>query len=123
MNDVIAGQGFGSYGEFSEFNDKANFEVFKQCYPVIGKCDWCGEKEFKLQNCAVLFGLVGSCGEKKPDSVTDQVARSSYDRYLKGETEVIDGVTCSISYCPKGHGYTNDVANFRTPPFDVFWRA
>ena len=123
MYDVLREQGFGSYAEFAEFNDKANFEVFKECYPVIGFCDWCGEKEFKLQNCAVLFGLVGSCGEKMPNSVTDQVARSSYGRYLLGETEVIDGVTCSISYCPKGHGYTNDVKNFKTPPFDVFWRA
>ena len=123
MLDVIKGQGFVNYDAFRDFNDKSNFEVFKECYPVIGKCDWCGEKEFKAQNCAVLFGLVGSCGEKKPDSVTDQVARSSYERYPKGETEVIDGVTCSISYCPKGHGYTNDVKNFKTPPFDVFWRA
>lgn len=123
MYDVITGQGFESYGEFADFNDKSNFEVFKECYPVIGSCDWCGEKEFKLQNCAVLFGLVGSCGEKKPDTVTDQVTMSSYRRYILGETEVVDGVTCSISYCPKGHGYTNDVANFKTPPFDVFWRA
>lgn len=123
MYDVIKGQGFANYAEFADFNEKSNFEVFKECYPVIGKCDWCGEKEFAKQNCAVLFGLVGSCGEKRPASVTDQVAMSSYRRYILGETEVIDGVTCSISYCPKGHGYTNDVANFKTPPFDVFWRA
>ena len=123
MNEVVKGQGFGSVSEFGVWNEAMNFEAFKECYPVAGSCDWCGEKEFLKQNCAVLFGLVGSCGEKKPSIVTDQVAKSSYWRYIKGETEIKDGVLCSISYCPAGHGYYNDVKNFKTPPFDVFWRV
>ena len=115
--------GFTGIGNFMDWDRNLSFEHFKECYPVSGKCDWCGLKDFKAQNCAVLFGTINSCGVNKPDSVTEQVARSSYMRYVKGEVETRDGVICSISYCPKNHGYYNDVGNFKTPQFDVFWGA
>jgi hypothetical protein len=123
MYDVIHQQGFESFDAFRDFNDKSNFEVFKECYPVIGKCDWCGLDKLGEQNCIKLYGIT-DCTNRKVGGESDWGAFSeSYKRMQEGTIEVVKEVTCSMSVCPSGHGFYNDVDNFKTPPFDVFWRA
>jgi hypothetical protein len=79
--------------------------------------------ELKEQNCIKLYGIT-DCTNRKVGGESDWGAYAeSYRRMQEGTVEVVKDVICSISVCPAGHGFYNDIANFKTPPFDVFWRA
>lgn len=120
--ETLSVQGFGDFQSFRDFNERSNFEVFKECYPIIGSCDWCGDIRLEERECIKILGENCWIGDR-PQKATDMIFLASYDRMLKNETELIKKTVCSLSYCPKGHGFYNDIDNFKTPPFDVFWRA
>jgi hypothetical protein len=126
MYDVLKGQGFASYGEFSDFNDKSNFEVFKECRPIQGICDLCGLKDVKEQPCFKKYGMaIFDCaakqkeGESYMDGIYMEVMRVEKD----GDKITYDGKILPVSYCPKGHGYQIIPEQCKDFPFDVFWRA
>jgi hypothetical protein len=120
MYEILRQQGFETYQAFVDFNALLNFAAFKEYYPIAGSCDWCGDLKMEERECMKTLGF--NCWiDDRPQKPTDIIYLASYDRYLKGETEIVDGILLSLSYCPKGRGFYNDVKNFKTPPFDVFW--
>lgn len=126
MYDVIAGQGFESYDAFREFNDKSNFEVYKECRPIQGICDLCGLEELKEQPCFKKYGnAIFDCaakqkpGESYMDGIYLEVMRVEKD----GDKISYEGKILPVSYCPKGHGYQIIPEQCKDFPFDVFWRA
>ena len=146
MYDVIQGQGFGSYGEFAEWNNKSNFDVYKECYPVEGKCDWCSKTSFIDQPCLTapevypLYPMEPGKNCKYEMivngtwEVDDYVYILFMARLQKRDpkyTEILDEKLAAImhdtivplSICPVGHGFQIVKEKMSPLPFDVFWRA
>jgi len=123
MYATLKEQGFEDYTAFSNWHDKIVFEIFKGCCPIIGKCDWCGEKELREQNCIKLYGIT-DCTNRKLGVSSDLGAYlESFKRFKEGTTEIIKDKVSTISVCPKGHGYYNDIENIKELPIDIKWRA
>jgi len=127
MYDVIKGQGFESYTEFSEFNDKANFDTYKECRPIYGICDLCGLEELKDQPCFKKYGMaIFDCAAKQKEG--EPYMDGIYMEMFRIEKEDASKVTYGdlvlpLAYCPKGHGYQVIQDKCKDFPFDVFWRA
>jgi hypothetical protein len=120
MYDVIKGQGFESYGAFSEWYKKTIFDLYKECRPIRGSCDLCGEKEFIDQPCVKALGL---CIAQSME-VNDNVYADAFKQECSG---TIDKTDPKIYYgrCPKGHGFYSVVAEHKELPvgIDFQWRA
>ena len=146
MYDVIREQGFATFGDFKTFNDKANFDTYKECYPVEGKCDWCGKKAFIDQPCL-------TAPEVYPLYPMEPGKNCKYEMIVNGTWEVDDYVyilfmarlenrdekytekldekmaeymkdtIVPLSICPMGHGFQINKTNMKPLPFDVFWRV
>ena len=123
MYEILRQQGFETFQAFTDFNAILNFEAFKESCPVIGECDFCGEKGIAKQNCVLLYGITNCAINAKELNSIEGVYKESFKRLNEGVLEEIDGVICTVSVCPKGHGFYNDVKNFKTPPFDILWRT
>lgn len=123
MYDILRQQGFEDFHDFVVFNATLNFIAFQECCPVLGECDFCGEVGIKEQNCVKLYGINNCAIHAKELKTVEGVYRESFKRLNEGVTEEIDGVVCTVSVCPKGHGFYNDIKNFKAFPFDVLWRV
>lgn len=116
MYDVIHGQGFESFKDFIEFNNKMNIDAYKECHPLQGKCDWCGEKEIKDQPCVKAFsvsGILSCAGRQDVEQPVDGVWRWCLQQERDGKP---------VYMCPEGHGWKSDEKSYKDFPFDVFWR-
>jgi len=146
MYDVIKGQGFATFADFKTFNDKANFDTYKECYPVEGKCDWCAKTSFIDQPCL-------TAPEVYPLYPMEHGKNCKYEMIVNGTWEVDDYVyilfmarlenrdekytekldakmaeymndtIVPLSICPVGHGFQINKEKMKPLPFNVFWRV
>lgn len=146
MYDILRQQGFETFQEFADFNNKLNFDAYKESYPLDGKCDWCGEKAFIDQPCL-------TAPEVYPQYPMEPGKNCKYELIVNGTWEVDDYVyvlfmarlekrdekytekldeklatlmgdaISPISICPVGHGFHIVKDKMKPLPFNVFWRA
>ena len=123
MNDGLKELGFDTYSDFVKFNSLATKEVYKDCRPIKGECDLCGEKVLDKQPCVTNYGEL-NCVNKALGKDSDKLEyQESFLRYMRGDTYFSEDREFSVSVCPKGHGFENDEANAKDFPFDIKWRA
>jgi hypothetical protein len=141
LNQVMKEQGFvdekgeGRVSVFSTWYNNLKLELFKECYPVIGKCDWCGETSFKDQNCL-------TAPEVYPQYPMEAGKNCKYEAIVTG-TWVVDDYVYFLfmnrffgkvfikntnipeSICPPEHGFHVDIKNCKELPkeIDLGWRV
>lgn len=146
MYEILHQQGFETYQAFVDFNNKLNFESYKESYPLEGRCDWCGKKAFIDQPCLTapevypLYPMEPgkNCKYEMIVNGTWEVddyvyvlfmARlekrdEKYTEPLDEKLSILMGDTISpISICPIGHGFHIIKDKMKPLPFNVFWRA
>jgi len=125
MNRVLKEQGFESFGAFSKWYNDLILELYKECHPIVGKCDFCGESELKNQPCVIPYSK-DACVSKSPD--TNDIIYTLALGYERNGTYLdITGKrygTKECGGCPPGHGFYSDLANYKEPPdgIDFMWR-
>jgi len=114
---VLVDNGFNTVADFSIENDRICFELWCDCYPVGGECDFCGEKEITDQPCAQLFGAENVC-IKESRKLSNNILRIAFQRWKDGVVAPpIDGVYSS--FCRKGHGFYRLVEDEKELPLGL----
>jgi hypothetical protein len=118
MYDVIKGQGFTDFQEFKDWHDKVVFEVYKECHPIQGSCDLCGQKGLEKQPCVVFYKSTDVC-PKVGEPASDGVYQDAFWREKNGAFKTVGDMR--YGNCLDGHGFWQDMTKFKEPPFDLLW--
>lgn len=106
--------------EFYKYYGRKCFETYKECRPLQGKCDFCGEKEFIDQPCIRALGM---CVPPHIE-LNDYVYADAFKQECNG---TINKTEKDIYYgrCPKGHGFYSVVSEHKQLPngIDFQWRT
>jgi hypothetical protein len=138
INQILKEQGFiddegnGSTIVFGKWNEVCCVEVYKECHPLQGTCDFCGEETLLNQKCVQMNNLmsVASCSAVKNNDfllkgTDEEILFKMYSYLLIFERKGVPYTTESINkyFCPAGHGYYVDESKLKVLPFDVCWRV
>ena len=129
MYEILRQQGFEDYFTFASWNDLLCLLVYKECHPLQGTCDYCGEKELLEQQCVKTVSLeaVAKCSAIKDNKFLYEESDMTYQMYVyliqwERKGVVITNKSIHEYFCPEGHGYYVDDSLFKSYPIDLFWR-
>lgn len=114
--------GEGSVSKFSEWYEPLIFQLYKECVPIHGTCDFCGEKELIDQPCVKMYHKRELCLATQQD-VNDNIYQNSL--WMRRMGLISTEVKTRRGLCPKGHGFWADSSEYTEPPdgIDFAWRA
>ena len=116
MNLELKNLGFYELQYYANWDKKKTLEVYKECRPIIGACDLCGQKEAGDQICVGIY-KENSCAFSQPDKPYDAL----YLYVMNHEIEKKD--FDKLITCPDGHGFHRDIENYKTLPIDIRWKV
>ena len=119
--DELAKEGFASIEEFKDFNLTLSKSVYKECKPISGACDLCGETELKNQPCVKKYGA-SACANKAPASPSNDTYQVALSGKSNARECIENGVKIIRLVCPDNHGFYLVVDDIKPFPFDVEWK-
>lgn len=121
---TLSSYGFNSFAEYDKFDREKCFEAYKECRPISGSCDFCGEEVLKDQPCVKKYGAL-ACAQSIPTTPTDDIYRVAKIAGERGTATVkADGNTITkYAVCPEGHGFYLDLKNCKDFPFSMTWKT
>lgn len=121
---TLSSYGFNSFAEYDKFDREKCFEAYKECRPISGSCDFCGEEVLKDQPCVKKYGAL-ACAQSIPTTPTNDIYRVAKAHWESGMNKIIEsaGTVRSHAVCPEGHGFYLDLKNCKDFPFSMTWKT
>lgn len=103
----------GSVQKFKEWYEPLILKLYKECVPIHGECDFCGEKALIDQPCVKFYKTKDLC-TITAQGVTDGIYQSGL--LLRRRGLVFDDESIRRGHCLKGHGFWGEPSEYKALP-------